>query len=486
MLARRISGVVAVAAVLGASFAHAQAPAGSYAQSCSNVAVTGNVLHAKCRTMAGAMVDTQLNLPCNGSIDNINGRLTCTGAPQAGVPPGSYLQSCGDARVQNNVLLANCRRRDQSVNQASLQLPCNKAIDNNNGVLTCGGVPVPPPPPPPAPTTVKLTVPRMDGGLIMNQSQPMVIYCGHDDYNNNANMCTTTLPKGSRVVVANYPMKGYAFAGWSGACSGTDQMCTVTLDADKQLGANFKAFMLSATAPANGSIGGAGLNCGTTCKLPQVPGSAQSVSANPALGYVFDAWGGACAGKPNPCSITMDADKAVTVSFKSVATRKITATAPANGSIQGSGINCGTTCSAPQTTGSKAQLNASPAQSYLFASWGGDCAGQGQPCTLDMSADRAVSVTFKNVGTSTLTVPKMTGGLIMNQSQPMVIYCGQDDYNNNASMCSVTVTNGTRLVIAAYPMRGKALAAWSGACTGADQMCTVVVDSNKTLGATFK
>ena len=140
MLARRISGVVAVAAVLGASFAHAQAPAGSYAQSCSNVAVTGNVLHAKCRTMAGAMVDTQLNLPCNGSIDNINGALRCTAAPQGNVPAGSYLQSCGGARVQNNVLYADCRRRDQSINQASFQLPCNVGIDNTDGVLTCAGV----------------------------------------------------------------------------------------------------------------------------------------------------------------------------------------------------------------------------------------------------------------------------------------------------------------------------------------------------------
>jgi uncharacterized repeat protein (TIGR02543 family) len=477
--------LVGAAALLAATSGQAQVPAGSYAQSCSNAQVAGNVLRARCRTMSGAVVDTTLNLPCAGSIDNINGKLTCTGAPAAGVPPGSYLQSCGNARVQDGTLNADCRRANQTVAQASLRLPCTGGkIDNLNGVLTCVGGSTPPPPPPS--NTATLTVPRMTGGLIMTQGGTLAIWCGQDDGNNNANHCSVTQPKGSKLTIATYPMKGHGFGGWTGACSGTSQMCSVTLDADKSLGATFPSFDLTATAPSNGSISGAGLNCGTTCKLPQVPGSSQSVNANPALGYVFESWGGACAGKPNPCALTMDATKAVTVTFKSVATRKISATAPANGSIQGSGLSCGTTCSAPQTTGSKPSIVAAPATGYVFASWGGDCANQGQNCTLDMSADRTATATFRSVGTATLTVPRMTGGLIMTQGGTLAIWCGQDDGNNNANHCSTTVTNGTRLTIAAYPMNGKKLDAWSGACTGAAQMCTVVVDSNKTLGATFK
>ena len=94
-LALAASGL-AVSAIFGPGLAQAQVPAGSYAQSCSNIGVAGNVLRARCRTMAGSMVDTQLTLPCNGSIDNINGALRCTAAPQGNVPAGSYLQSCGD------------------------------------------------------------------------------------------------------------------------------------------------------------------------------------------------------------------------------------------------------------------------------------------------------------------------------------------------------------------------------------------------------
>jgi len=167
MLAIRISPFLAVAAMLGAGLAHAQLPGGSYAQSCSNAQVSGNVLHARCRTMQGAVVDTQLNLPCNGSIDNINGRLTCTGAPAAGVPGGSYLQSCGNARVQNNVLYADCRRANQTLAQAVLPLPCSTGrIDNLNGVLTCVGGAPPPPAPSAAPAIVAKFAPllKFDSG----------------------------------------------------------------------------------------------------------------------------------------------------------------------------------------------------------------------------------------------------------------------------------------------------------------------------------
>ena len=149
-----------------ASTSWAALPSGSYLQSCSNAVVgTDNVLKAKCRTMSGALVDTSLHLPCAGSIDNINGKLTCSGAPAAGVPQGSYLQSCGDARVTNNVLTAKCRRANQTVADASLNLPCSGKIDNLNGRLVCvGGSPTPgAPAAPPTPVSCAAGTVLLDG-----------------------------------------------------------------------------------------------------------------------------------------------------------------------------------------------------------------------------------------------------------------------------------------------------------------------------------
>ncbi|HEY2629896.1 MAG TPA: CVNH domain-containing protein [Usitatibacter sp.] len=133
------AGVSLLLAALGAA---AQVPAGSYSQSCFGVQVDANVLKAQCRAMSGAMVATSLTLPCNGTIDNINGNLTCTGAPAAGVPPGTYIQSCSGAQVAANILKAQCRTMSGAMVATSLTLPCNGKIENINGNLTCAGAPM--------------------------------------------------------------------------------------------------------------------------------------------------------------------------------------------------------------------------------------------------------------------------------------------------------------------------------------------------------
>src|SRR5260221_303892 len=283
-----LSSVALAGLLLAASASQAQVPGGSYAQSCSGAQVAGNVLKAKCRTMSGSMVDTSLNLPCQGSIDNINGKLTCSGAPAANAPQGSYLQSCAEARVQDNTLHAKCRRANQTVADASLKLPCTGKIDNLNGVLTCVGGTAPP----------------------------------------------------TGTVTASPPNR-------------------------------------AAMTPA--------INCGTSCASNVAPGTGVTVQANPANGFVFDKWAGACAGKSNPCALTVSGDQNVSATFKSVGTTTVTATAPANGVIGGSGLNCGATCSAKVTSGSNFTVGGSPASNqkcYVFDKWTGDCAGQGASCNL--------------------------------------------------------------------------------------------------------
>src|SRR5437762_6705678 len=69
-------------------------------------------------------------------------------AQAQGVPPGSYLQSCGDIGVQGDTLFAVCRGMDGGGQRT--QLPtvsqCVGDIGNNNGNLQCsyaGGGPAP-------------------------------------------------------------------------------------------------------------------------------------------------------------------------------------------------------------------------------------------------------------------------------------------------------------------------------------------------------
>jgi len=60
-------------------------------------------------------------------------------ATAQGVPGGSYLQSCGGARVEGDRLVATCRRADGGEQRTALPdvRRCVGDIGNNNGRLQC-------------------------------------------------------------------------------------------------------------------------------------------------------------------------------------------------------------------------------------------------------------------------------------------------------------------------------------------------------------
>lgn len=60
-----------------------------------------------------------------------------------------------------------------------------------------------------------------------------------------------------------------------------------------------------------------------------------------------------------------------------------------------SGINCGTTCAAQFATGTTVTLTATPISPSTFGSWTNcDSPGGTNPCTVSLTADRSVTVTF--------------------------------------------------------------------------------------------
>lgn len=102
-------------------------------------------------------------------------------------------------------------------------------------------------------TPVALTVTRDGTGQGSVTSQPSGIDCGSN--------CTTLLAKGGTATLTAAPVNGSTFAGWGGACSGTDSTCQLTLDGDRQVTASFT------TGGAPGSPGGGG-GAGTPTSTP--------------------------------------------------------------------------------------------------------------------------------------------------------------------------------------------------------------------------
>lgn len=120
-----------------------QIPPGSYRQSCRDARTNGSMLYAECRDSRGVWQRASIDArTCNGrDIANNNGRLVCAGGPAAQLPNGSYQQSCRNARIDRDRLVAECRDRRGTWISSSLDYNncrnSSRDIANVDGRLTC-------------------------------------------------------------------------------------------------------------------------------------------------------------------------------------------------------------------------------------------------------------------------------------------------------------------------------------------------------------
>ena len=160
------------------------------------------------------------------------------------------------------------------------------------------------------PSQVALTVATVGTGAGKVTSAPVGIDCGAT--------CNANFNKDRTVTLTAAPSAGSTFTSWSGACSGTTPTCTVTLAAATNVSAVFTRirYTLSTSKAGSGTLSStpAGIDCGTACSASFVEGQQVTLTATPAAGYSFTAWGGACSGS-GACVVTMSAAKTVSATF---------------------------------------------------------------------------------------------------------------------------------------------------------------------------
>jgi hypothetical protein len=117
-------------------------PGGSYTDSCRNIQMKGTTLHAVCKSLDGRELPTSLKDAnrCAEGVANINGILNC--AVSGVLPPGSYIATCKDVRLQGTTLYATCNDGKDHWLTASLRdvQKCNGDIANQNGALRCTAI----------------------------------------------------------------------------------------------------------------------------------------------------------------------------------------------------------------------------------------------------------------------------------------------------------------------------------------------------------
>ncbi len=176
--------------------------------------------------------------------------------------------------------------------------------------------------PPPNPV-LTVTNTGIAGGVGTVTSSPPGIDCGAD--------CTQAYPNGTVVTLTADPAAGSAFAGWSGACFGSDPSCQVTMTLHRLVTATFEPLGLTYTltvtrdGTGDGTVTSTppGIDCGADCSEAYLSGTVVELEATPDAGSLFTGWGGACSGA-GLCTVTMSGARSVTASFRSTATPVVT------------------------------------------------------------------------------------------------------------------------------------------------------------------
>ena len=261
---------------------------------------------------------------------------------------------------------------------------------------------------------------------------------------------------GTSVPVTATPNAGYILTGWtgSGACSGSGPTCTVAMNRDKTVTANFSREFTLITAPSpadGGDLTGAGV---------YVSGSSVTVVATPSPGYALTGWTGgeACSSAVLTCQVTMDGDKAVAANFSPKFTLTANAAPSVGGTVTGGGS---------YPSGTSVPVTAAPNAGYTLSGWTGTgaCSGTVLTCLVTMNGAKSVTANFSSAFILTTDAAPSAGGTVT----------GGGSYPSSAEVAVTAAANA-----------GYGFASWSGACDGVvTNPCTVTMDGAKSVTANF-
>ena len=158
-------------------------------------------------------------------------------------------------------------------------------------------------------TEFPLTVTKSGTGTGTVTSIPAEIDCG--------TLCSAEFEESEEVELIPTAAAGSEFAGWSGACAGTE-ICKVPMSAAESVGAVFSPaappapeFTLKITSAGSGAV-----RCnGGACAGKYPAGTHVTLTASPGSGSVFAGWSGAGCTGTGICVVTIEADTAVTATF---------------------------------------------------------------------------------------------------------------------------------------------------------------------------
>ena len=314
----------------------------------------------------------------------------------------------------------------------------------------------------PAPTKFPLTVdvqPQNGGSVALNPPQP------GDGYD-----------AGTIVTLTANASNGFAFTGWTGAITTTNNPTTVTMDAMKSVTANFSNTTHTLTLVANptngGSIEASPLPNGTNGTY--VHGTPVTLTATPALGFLFTNFTGGASATTNVITITIDADVSVIANFVEHTTFTLTLVTnpPGSGTIQAM-----PSPNAPGGTyyeNTVVTLTATALRTNDFTNWSGAVSSMSNRVTLLMDANKTATANFVPIVppayTLTVSVNPANAGSVLVTPPPAA---------------NGTYPADTIVALAAQPDAGFRFLSWSGAVNTTNSLILIAMSGNRSVTANF-
>lgn len=326
------------------------------------------------------------------------------------------------------------------------------------------------------PTRHSLNISLHGAGGGTATSDPVGINCGTD--------CNEDYAEDTVVTLTATPDANSIFDGWSGDADCGDG--SVTLSTDINCVATFSpvstvnTFTLSITAnPGTGSgsvtSNPAGIDCGNSCSHDFDEGAQVILTATPAAGSEFVAWGGDADCEDG--SVTLNDDVLCHPNFKLIPRYTLTiggSSSDGSGTVTSLplGIDCGADCSEVFAENTTVILTATPDVGSAFRGWIGDTACEGSMVT--MTRTITCYPVFDRLPIYTLTISTSGTGTGSVTSSPVGIDCGAD--------CTEDYIGGTTVIMTATADPGSEFAGWTGDAICADG---VQVNADVTCNAVF-
>ena len=154
-----------------------------------------------------------------------------------------------------------------------------------------------------------LTVSKEGSGTISGEG----IECGFN--------CSESYPENTEVILNAIPAADFHFVDWTGACSGTETSCQITMDQAQNVTAIFNLgpvanqWTLTVNIEGAGTVRGEGIDCGSDCSESYPENTEVTLNAIPAADSAFAGWGGICSGTVTACFVPITEAQTVTANF---------------------------------------------------------------------------------------------------------------------------------------------------------------------------